>query len=183
MAVHGCGCDGHRVDVLLRDLDVVEHWMRRAEEGEFEVDALLGYVAGAPTYTLAAELSSCRVLHGAIPTTTYPKKLTVAGPPRWRFCRSFSVSYARMHARRGNLVGVIGQTAKAVMEEAHAIMCERSEWVCNLKRLIEAAGLAETQSLFGHVPSEHAGLIEWVDLAASQLGVEGNEMLPWAATD
>jgi hypothetical protein len=176
-------CDGHRVDVLLRDLDVVEHWMRRAAEGEFEVDALLGYVAGVPTYTLAAELASCRVLHGAIPTNTYPEKLAVAGPPRWRFCRSFSVSYARAHATRGNLVGAIGQTAKAVMEEAHAIMCERGEWVCNEKRLIEAAGLAGTQSLFSHIPTERAGLIEWVDLAARHLGVEWDEMPPWAADE
>ena len=28
-------CGGERVDVLLRDLDVVEHWTRRAELGEF----------------------------------------------------------------------------------------------------------------------------------------------------
>src|SRR5688572_3208716 len=27
-----------KIDVLLRDLDVVEHWTQRAEEGEFEVD-------------------------------------------------------------------------------------------------------------------------------------------------
>src|SRR5215216_5332825 len=36
-------CGDERVDVLLRDLDVVEQWTRRAELGEFEVDALLGY--------------------------------------------------------------------------------------------------------------------------------------------
>src|SRR5262249_49615854 len=116
-------CDGHRVDVLLRDLDTVEYWMRRAEEGAVEVDALLGYVAGVPTYTLAAELATCRVLHGTIPTNAYPAKLAAAGPPRWRFCRSFSLAYARTQAKRGNLVGATGQTAKAVMEEAHAIMC------------------------------------------------------------
>src|SRR4029077_14322726 len=49
-------CNGLKVDVLLRDLDTVEHWARRAEQGEFEVDALLGYVAGVPTYLLSAEL-------------------------------------------------------------------------------------------------------------------------------
>ena len=41
-------CGGEKVDVLLRDLDVVEHWTRRAEQGEFEVDALLGYLDGVP---------------------------------------------------------------------------------------------------------------------------------------
>ena len=35
-----------KVDVILRDLDVVEYWTRRAQEGEFERDALLGYLAG-----------------------------------------------------------------------------------------------------------------------------------------
>ena len=46
--------------------------------------------------------------------------LAAAAPPVWRFCRSFSLDYARMHARRGNVAGVAGQAAVAVMEEAHA---------------------------------------------------------------
>ncbi len=176
-------CDGLRVDVLLRDLDVVEYWTRRAEEGEFEVDALLGYVAGIPTYTLAAELASCRVLHGTLPTNSYPPKLAAGGPPRWRFCRSFSLAYARVHAKRGNFVGATGQAAKAVIEEAHAVMCERSQWVCNEKRLIDAAALTGTQPLFAHVPFERAGLLEWLDRVADQLGVSNEETLPWAAAD
>src|SRR5687767_6436006 len=48
--------DGLKVDVLLRDLDAVDHWTQRAERGEFEIDALLGYTAGVPTYLLCAEL-------------------------------------------------------------------------------------------------------------------------------
>src|SRR6266403_1737770 len=65
-------CGGERLDVLLRDLDVVEHWTRRAEKGEFEVDALLGYLAGIPTYSLSAELVSCRPLRGNIPAAPFP---------------------------------------------------------------------------------------------------------------
>src|SRR6266487_798006 len=61
-------CGGEKVDVLLRDLDVVDHWARRAEKGEFEVDSLLGYLAGIPTYMLSAELASYRLLHGDLPT-------------------------------------------------------------------------------------------------------------------
>nr|AAY26552.1 hypothetical protein [uncultured bacterium] len=45
-------CGSERIDVILRDLDVVEHWTRRAEQGEFERDALLGYLAGIPTWTV-----------------------------------------------------------------------------------------------------------------------------------
>src|SRR5438874_815594 len=56
------------------------------------------------------------------------------------------------HARRGNFVGVAGQAARAVVEEANAVHCEKRLWVCNEKRLIEAAGLAGVQALFGRIP-------------------------------
>jgi hypothetical protein len=80
---------------------------------------------------------------------------------------------------RGNLVGAAGQAAKAVMEEAHAQMCERGRWVCNEKRLIEAAGLEGVHALFGHVPAEPASLVRWVDLVASQIGAPVGETAPW----
>lgn len=172
-------CEGEKIDVILRDLDVVEHWTRRAAEGEFEVDPLLGYLAGVPTYLLSAELASCQVLCGTIPTASFPPKLAAAAPPWWRFRRSFSLDYARMHARRGNLIGATGQAAKAVMEEAHAILCERRQWVCNEKRLIEAAGLVGVQPLFGNVPSEPSNLEQWVDLVAGRLGIPTGEVMPW----
>lgn len=173
-------CGGERVDVLLRDLDVVEHWTRRAELGEFEVDALLGYVAGVPTYVLAAEVASCRVMRGTIPTVHFPPALAAAAPLTWRFCRSFSLEYARVHAARANHVGAVAQAAKAVMEEAHAVMCERSQWVCNEKRLIDAAGLGSAQSLFRQVPSETADLVRWVDAVSERLGATAGDAMPWA---
>ncbi len=172
--------EGERVDVILRDLDVVEHWMRCADRGEFEVDALLGYLAGVPTYLLAAELASCRPLRGDIPAAPFPPRLADAAPPRWRFCRTFSLDYARAHARRGNYAGTVGQVAKAMMEEAHAVVCERGQWLCNEKRLIDAAGLAHTQKLFVQVPIDSASLVQWVDQVADQLGIPGGEKMPWA---
>jgi len=168
--------EGEEVDVLLRDLDLVEYWTRRAEEGEFEVDALLGYLAGVPTYCLGAELASCRLLCGEIPSAPFPPKLVISAPPRWRFGRSFSLEYARMHARRGNVMGTTGQVAKAVMQEAHATLCEGGRWVCNEKRLIETAGLTDLQVLFAQIPVESASLVRWVDLVAGQLGVPDGEM-------
>jgi hypothetical protein len=167
------------VDVILRDLDVVEHWTQRAEMGEFEVDHLLGYLAGVPTYMLTAELASCRVLRGELRAVPYPAKLATAAPPLWRFCRSFSLDYARMHARRGNLVGAVGQVAKGVLEEAHALLCERRQWACNEKKMIEAAGLGAVQALFGEIPSAPASLVNWVDLVAGELGVPVGEVTPW----
>jgi hypothetical protein len=172
-------CGLERVDVILRDVDVVEHWTRRAEQGEFEVDLLLGYLAGMPTYTLTAELASCRVLHGHIPAVPYPAMLSNAAPPSWRFRRSFSLDYARMHAKRGNVVGASGQAAKAVMEEAHALLCERGRWVCNEKRLVEAAGLTRVLASFREIPSEPERLVSWVDRVAAALGVPEDEVKPW----
>jgi hypothetical protein len=173
-------CGGEKVDVILRDLNVVEYWTTRAEEGEFERDTLLGYLAGIPTYTLSAELASCRVLRGQVPALrSFPAKLAAAAPPIWRFCRSFSLDYARAHAQRGNLAGAAGQVAAAVMEEAHAVMCERSEWVFNEKRLIETAGLGGIHSLFAEIPVGCDRLIDWVDRAADRLGVSTHESTPW----
>jgi len=172
-------CGEVKVDVILRDLDVVEYWTRRAQEGEFDRDALLGYLTGIPTYVLTAELASCLPLSGSVEAVPFPPKLAAAAPQVWRFCRSFSLDYARMHARRGNVAGVAGQAAAAVMEEAHAISCERGQWACNEKRLIEAAGLSSLNALFAEIPNERDRLVEWVDLVADRLGVQSSEAMPW----
>ena len=172
-------CGGEKVDVLLRDLNVVEYWTKRAQEGEFERDALLGYLTGIPTYSLTAELASCVPLSGRVQAVPFPPKLAAAAPRVWRFCRSFSLDYARMHARRSNVAGVAGQVAAAIMEEAHAIACERGQWVCNEKHLIQATDLGGLNDLFAQIPDERASLLEWVDHVADRLGVPSGEATPW----
>src|SRR5262249_31747868 len=77
-------------------------------------------------------------------------------------------------------VGATGQAAKAVMEEAHAVLCERGRWVCNEKRLVEVAGLAGLHTLFGQAPGEPAGPVRWGDRVAGQLGVREGEVRPWS---
>jgi len=156
-------CGEHKVDVLLRDLDVVEHWTARAEQGEFERDALLGYLAGVPTYLLMAELASCRAIVGTLPSVTYPERLAAAAPGVWRFCRGFSLDYARAHAQRGNAAGAMGMVASAVMEEAHARLAERRVWTCNEKRMIDVAGMGAVQELFARVPADATELAAWID--------------------
>jgi hypothetical protein len=172
-------CGDQKVDVLLRDLDVVEHWTRRAESGEFEVDTLLGYLAGIPTYTLTAELASCQVLFGNLPRTPFPSRLADTAPPSWRSRRSFSLEYARVLGRRGTIAGAVGHAAKAAIEEAHARVCERRTWVCNEKRLLEAAGLAAVNALFSQVPSDSTALVKWIDRVADQLGPDSGDVPPW----
>src|SRR3954463_7305951 len=63
--------DGARVDVLYRDLDVVEHWLAEAEAGHYEVDRVEGYVAGMATYVLAGELALAEVLAGELPSPAF----------------------------------------------------------------------------------------------------------------
>ncbi len=163
-------CGDAKVDVLLRDLDAVEHWTRLAERGEYDVDFLLSYLAGIPTYTLSGELASCRPLRGEIPTPpAFPPALAAAAPGRWRFHRSFSLDYARMHAGRGNVAGAAGNAARALMEESHARVCERGLWVLNEKRLADAAGLVGAQALFARLPAQQEALATWVEEVAQAL--------------
>jgi len=152
-----------KVDVLLRDLDTVEHWAARAAEGVFEIDALLGYVAGAPTYSLLAERAVALPLHGTLePIAEYPRRLAEKAPWRWRYNAQFSLDYALMHARRGDAIGTVAQAAKAVIEEAHARLSARQCWVLNEKGIVQRAGLHDSQRRFSAVPESAAGLLGWV---------------------
>ncbi len=50
------------------------------------------------------------------------------------------------------MVGTVAQAAKVVLEMAHAVVCQRREWMLNEKSLVE-----------------RAGLIEWVDALRGQI--------------
>ncbi len=161
---------GEKVDVILRDLDVVEHWCARAEEGEYEIDALLGYVAGLPTYSLRAELATCRFLRGEVARPAgFPPALSREGLRRWRFHRDFTLHHAHMRADRGDVVGAAAQTGKAAIETAHAALCAAGTWVLNEKRIVERAGLGEVHALFGAIPQDAPGLRAWVERVAAVL--------------
>ena len=162
---------GTKVDVLLRDLATVDHWSERASRGEYEVDALLGYVAGVPTYSLLAERSVAAPLHGELPPAgPFPPRLVETAPPRWRFHAQFSLDYARMHAKRANVVGAAGQIAKAVVEHAHSVACGRGLWVLNEKRLIDDTGLGAAHGWLSAVPTDAGDLARWVDEVGAAMG-------------
>jgi hypothetical protein len=150
-------------DVMLRDLDAVEHWSERARAGIYEVDALLGYLAGAPTYLLLAERSLGVPLRGALaPPEPFPERLAAIAPERWRYHRRFHLMHARMRAERGDIVGTVGLAARAIVEEAHAVLCERREWVLNEKGIVARAGLAALHTAFAGVPPEAGALCDWI---------------------
>jgi hypothetical protein len=66
-------------------------------------------------------------------------------------------------------VGTAGQTAKAVIEQAHAILCERQTWVLNEKRIVGQAGLGAVEPLFAAVPADPAALPGWVERVRAAL--------------
>ena len=156
--------DGLKVDVLLRDLDVALYWVAEARRGAYEVDALLGYLAGAPTYILMAELARNQTVHGRLPAIgEYPKPLSKAGADRWLLHAEFSLAHAQMRAERGDITGTVGQSAKAVIETAHALACARQLWVINEKKLVEQSGLQDVHRRFSDTPATPPELLKWLD--------------------
>ena len=163
--------EGTKVDVLLRDLGVALHWSGEARLGAYELDALLGYLAGVPTYSLMAELALNQIVHGHLPTVgEYPEALSEAGARRWPLHADFSLTHARMRAERGDIVGTVGHAAKAVLETAHAVACRRRSWVLNEKKLVEHTGLQDLHASFVGVPASPSALVVWVDSLRSALG-------------
>src|SRR5205807_8184463 len=63
--------DGRRVDLHYRDLDSVERRIAESAEGRFQIERLLFWVAGVPTYLLLAELALSRVLVGQLPRPAF----------------------------------------------------------------------------------------------------------------
>lgn len=155
---------GVRIDVVFRDVNVVDHWTAEAARGRYEVDGLLGYLAGIPTYTLAAELSVNRVLLGGMPSPiAFPGPLAVAAVERWRFHTWFSLEHARMRARRRDVAATLGHLGRAAVEASHAVMCGREEWVINEKGLIDRAGLGGVHERVAGVSADAAGLAACVE--------------------
>jgi predicted nucleotidyltransferase len=132
-----------RVDLLYRDLDLVEYWLAETEAGRFEVDQVGGHVAGLPTYVLAGELALGTVLRGALPRPTFPTALRRSAPPWWEGNAAFALAVADGFARTGDATACAGLLARAVMAAAHARLASHGTWVLNEKGLITRAGLDE----------------------------------------
>ena len=75
--------DHERVDLLYRDLDVVEHWIAESDAGRFEIDRVGGHIAGLPTYVLAGELALGTVLRGSLPRPSFSAALRRSASPQW----------------------------------------------------------------------------------------------------
>ncbi len=141
--------DGAPVDVLLRDLDVVERWWDDAMAGRFDIDDVEGHIAGLPTYTPVGEIALSRVLHGELPRVSFPEALRQAAPPRWRWGSAFSMLFAEQYAVRGDVALAAGMMARATVQTAHGVLAARGEWALNEKRLVDAAGLGAAHEIIG----------------------------------
>jgi predicted nucleotidyltransferase len=96
------------VDVLLRDLDTVEGWLRDAQEGRFEVLAQNGYVAGAPTYLPAGELAVSQPIIGSLSRPSFPDRLAETAPERWKGRARVALMFARHYACAADVVCCTG---------------------------------------------------------------------------
>ena len=159
---------GDVVDVLLRDLDVVEHWTAEAEAGRFEVDGLLGYVAGIPTYSLAVEAAVAVTVRGAFDgARAFPK---LAGRGRARHtgatAANFSLMYAERHASRGNVAGTVGQAALGVARGGTRPLVRGAGVGCSTRSTwSRGVGLDEAADLLGAPGRSAAELTGFVDAA------------------
>ncbi|GAA3822478.1 nucleotidyltransferase domain-containing protein [Streptomyces phyllanthi] len=169
--------EGRRVDVHYRDLDVVEHELSEAEDGRFRVEPLLFHLAGIPSYLLVAELAVNRVLRGELPRpAAYPEKLRTSAAERWYGTARATLAYAKAnHAPKGRLTEVAGALATAAAQTSHAVLAARGEWVTNEKRLLERAGLRETDNIVTGILTATSG--DPASPASLEAAVTGAEAL------
>jgi Nucleotidyltransferase domain len=152
--------EGQRVDLLYRDLDVVQHWLAEAEAGRYEIGLVEGYVAGMATYVLAGELAVCEVLAGELPRPGFPERLRQAAPPRWRASAELSLGIAGMIAGRGDVGACVGLLAKAAIAAAQAMLAEHGEWALSEKGIIRRAGLSRRVESILAAPGDRAFELE-----------------------
>jgi hypothetical protein len=143
--------DGAAVDLIYRDLDEVLAWTALAEQGRFEIQREVGYVAGIATYVLAGELALAEVLHGELPRPSFPAPLQRAAPARWYRLAAGALAVGRVHAGRGDRIAALANFTQAVLATAQGRLAAAGSWVLNEKRLVERAGLTEAQALLARV--------------------------------
>ena len=137
--------DGTKVDLIYRDLDDVERWTAAAEDGKFEIQREVGYVAGIATYVLAGELALGRVLAGELPRPRFPPKLRQAAPQAWFRLAAGALHFAEVHAGRQDRVACLANLGQAALATAQGRLASAGQWVLNEKRITERAGLHAVQ--------------------------------------
>jgi hypothetical protein len=73
--------------------------------------------------------------------SSYPEALRRSAPVAWRARRDFSNQIADVYAQRADARMEQALRTRGLIEEAHAVMAERGEWVLNEKGLLARAGV------------------------------------------
>lgn len=169
--------DDVKVDLLWRDLDVVEHEIAEAEAGRWRLEPLMFHLTGIPTYILLAELAFNRVLRGQLPRPSYPGALRERAGRDWTTRAELTLDYAsRAHAARGRVAACLGLAAVGAAEYAHAVAATRGLWVTSDKNLFATGGMSEVDDLMGALPPHPSpeqlqGLVSSIiDLGRTVLG-------------
>jgi len=160
------------VDLHFRDLEVVQGWLDDARDGEYEVLGQSGWVAGAPTYVPAGELSVSRPILGTLPSPSFPNALAAAAPGRWRERAAVALLLAERHAADRDTATCAGSLASAVLCVAHARLAEERAWALDERGLAKRAGLHEVQRLLASPGATSTKLAATVAEVAVALGVE-----------
>jgi hypothetical protein len=151
--------DGSKVDLIYRDLRDVEHWTAAAEDGRFEIQREVGYVAGIATYVLAGELALGRVLAGELPRPAFPPKLRETAPVAWFRLAAGALHFAEVHAGRQDRVACLANLGQAVLASAQGRLAAGGEWVLNEKRITERAGLRAVQDRLAQPDQDLSSLV------------------------
>lgn len=160
--------DGTKVDLIYRDLGEVLYWTAAAEDGRFEIQREVGYVAGIATYVLAGELALGRVLAGDLPRPGFPRKLRETAPAAWSRLAAGALHFADVHAGRQDGVACLANLCQAVLAAAQGRLAAAGEWALNEKRLVHRAGLGGVQDLLGR---PEPGLATLVSAVRDRLGL------------
>jgi predicted nucleotidyltransferase len=137
--------DETKVDLIYRDLDEVLRWTEAAEDGRFEIQREVGYVAGIATYVLTGELALGRVLAGDLPHPLFPARLRETAPVAWSRLAAGALHFAEMHAGREDRAACMANLCQAVLAVGQGRLAAAGQWILNEKRLVERAGLSDVQ--------------------------------------
>jgi predicted nucleotidyltransferase len=160
--------DGRHLDIHYRNLDVVEHWSKEAEQGRFEVYILGFHLAGIPTYMLRGELAINRVIWGELPPPTdYPTALRRAAPRLWLDRADNELEYCRYWAATANPINCVGSLARIVLQCAHARLAHQGVWALNEKRMVEWAQLTNLYDVFASIGSSSLELEAGIEAVAA----------------
>jgi hypothetical protein len=165
--------EGRRVELRYRDLEVVEHWVAQATEGNFERDEVDGWVAGMPTYLLAGELATAEVLAGELPRTEFSDALRESAPRDWERVAARALEVSEGLAARGDVAACTGLLAKAAVAAAQAVLAARGEWALSEAGIVRRAGLGRAESIIAATGDRPFDLERAVSRMRVALGVAG----------